>query len=230
MGPVFICLGTNNIKRGTDGRKEAEKLIEQVRTFQHAKQKFIMELPPINRKGAEIERRIFNNTLHSNNEDKRFRVIRMIKEVVESPIELALQDDLHLTRENSKLTAAHIERVVEKYVTDKAQNQERERRTREEPTMETEKDRRQRNERFREEKRDIPCKFFQQDRCHRGSRCFFSHEIESSGSTRRGRSMERRQSDYDKDRRDSKRSRSKSGDRRRVIISDSRTIKPVVHE
>ena len=174
-------------------------------------------------------------------------IIREIKEVVESPIELFIHDYLHLTRENSKLMAACIEKVVEKYVSDRPQDQERERRTR------VELDRMihlcwgagldlEWNHQWKQKPRDgrgmrkpkkrketSPADCFNKT-CHRGNRCFFSHDTDSSSRTRRGRSTERRQSDYDRGRREPNRSRSKRVDRRRVIISDRRIIKLAEHE
>ena len=225
---VVILLCTNNIKRGADGRKEAEKLTEMVEKFQGARHRFIVEIPPINRRGCEIERRIFNVTLHNNNEEKRYRVIKMIKEVEEAPIEVALQDDLHLTRGNAKNMAAHIENVLERTLPSRIEDQERDQRK--EPkrsTLEEDTERWHRNAKTREERKHTPCYFFKQDRCHRGNRCFFSHDIDNSERVRRGRSTERRQSDMN---REQVRSRSKSGDRRKVILSERRTIKPVEHE
>ena len=224
---VVILLGTNNIKRGQDGKKEAEKLTEQVERFNGARHRFIVEIPPINRKGCEVERRIFNTTLHNNNDEKKYKVIRMIKEVEEAPIEQALQDDLHLTRTNAKNLAIHIENVVERVVPPKTEDQDRDqKKERKQSTQEEDTDRWHRNIKTREEKKDIPCYFYKQDRCHRGSRCFYSHDLDSSDRSRRGRSTERRQSDHN---REQNRSRSKSGDRRRVIFNEHRVIRPVAN-
>ena len=151
----------------------------------------------------------------------------MIKEVEEAPIEQALQDDLHLTKANAKNMATHIENVVERIVPCRSEDQGRDhKKERKQSTQEGDTDRWHRNIKTREERKDIPCYFYKQDRCHRGSRCFYRHDIDSSDRPRRGRSTERRHSDQN---REQNRSRSKSGDRRRVIINECRVIRPVVH-
>ena len=220
-GAVFL-LGTNDIKKGNDGKREAENLIQHVKEFQHAKHLFILELPPINRRGTEVERRIFNNTLHNQNSDNRFQIIRMTREIEHAPVETALEDDLHLTRENAKQMATHIENIMERHIANnKTQEPERPRRERMEQKFE---EARQRNERSREEKRNIPCHFYLQGRCHKGNRCFFGHDKPSAAENKeRSRSTERRHSDLN-------RSRSQSGDRRRVVLSDRGRIRPVDHE
>ena len=219
-GAVFL-LGTNDIKKGNDGRKEAETLMQYVNDFKYAKHLFILELPPINRRGIEVERRIFNNTLHNQNTDNKYQIIRMTREIEHAPVETALEDDLHLTRANAKQMANHIENIMERHIGNRTQETERPRRERlEQDSKET----RQRNERTREEKKNIPCHFFIQGRCHKGNRCFFAHDEPSAAeNTGRSRSTERRHSD-------SNRSRSRSGDRRRVVLSDRGRIRPVDHE
>ena len=233
-GAVFL-LGTNDIKKGNDGRKEAETLMNYVRNFKQAKNLFILELPPINRRGIEVERRVFNSTLHSQNKDNRFQIIRMTREIEHAPVESALQDDLHLTKENAKQMATHLENVIEKHIEGKTQDPGKA--TREEAEQEYEGTR-QRNERAREERRNIPCKFHIQGRCHKGNRCFFAHDEPSTSENRgRARSSERRPSDYNRRARsterrpsDYNRSRSPSGDRRRVVLSDRTIIRQVEHE
>ena len=91
---------------------EAEELVGKVNSFTSANAKFIIELPPILRRGAESERRLFNSTLRTLNMNREYVVIRMAKEIEDVPKESALYDDLHLTRNNCKIMASHIESVV----------------------------------------------------------------------------------------------------------------------
>ena len=74
---AIYLLGTNYIKIGKDGKREADQLINTVERSGIATNKFIIELPPINRKGKETERRIFNYTLHQNTRTKNIRIIRI---------------------------------------------------------------------------------------------------------------------------------------------------------
>ena len=61
--------------------------------------------------------------------------------------------------------------------------------------------RRRTNSERRDERKKIPCKFYAEKRCHKGDRCHYKHGLEIP---RRGEYQER--------------SRSQSGDRRRVIV------------
>ena len=235
---VIFLLGTNNIKRGSDGRKDAEELINRVKECKAAPVKFIVELPPINRKGAEIERRIFNSTLHKNREDESINVIRMTREVEEAPIDSALQDDLHLTRNNAKQMASHIETLVERTMANKrATESRRNQDNRPTQTKITEKEleeRQRKNEKSRDKRKDVPCKFYRQGRCHRGSRCFFLHDHQGDerreSLRNRDRSDERRTRDQSREARQQHRSRSPSRDRRRVVLRESRNIRSVKFE
>ena len=244
---VFL-LGTNDIKTGKDGKLEAEELIGKVGQFDNARHKFIIELPPINRRGAETERRVFNNTLHNANR-RNYTIIRMVREVEEAPKDVALQDDLHLTQTNAKLMAKHIESVVTREMEKKVSKpQERTNTTPRENRQEQERDlleRQRRNDKEREEKKSTPCRYYLQGRCHRGNRCFYGHNQEPPNqqtrnernmSRERGRSWERR--DRNRDRRDSARDdeprtrerSSSQNDRRRVVHRQRSNIRPVANE
>ena len=94
---AIYLLGTNDIKIGKDGKREANNTVEKSGI---AINKFIIELPPINRKGKKTERRIFNCTLLQTAKSKNIRIIQMTREIEEFPIESAHQDDLHLNRDN----------------------------------------------------------------------------------------------------------------------------------
>lgn len=234
-------LGTNDIKTGKDGRHEAEDLINKVRNLKIAQHNFIVELPPINRRGKEVERRIFNSTLHRQNTSHEYNVIRMLREIEDAPIESALQDDLHLTKKNSRGMAAHIESVVTKII-EKGRKEKKPQSTtpKQRRIPEDELAQRQRkNETMREEKGDVPCRYFRQGRCHRGDRCFFKHEQggereRNEEKGHRERSRERREEARPSHRRENSkgyaRSRSPSGDKRRVVVDTRRYIKPVTHE
>ena len=202
---VFL-LGTNDIKTGKDGQEEAEDLIRKVEQNKIARHKFICELPPINRRGRETERRIFNSTLHRGINQKHCTVIKMAREIESAPTETALSDDLHLTSANARLMAVHIESVVRRTINKETAGTRTKTKYYEDPA-ETE-ERQKRNEQSREEMKEVPCKFYNQGRCRRGDQCFYSHALEDHTGTReRNHSRDTRESNQSRERRDSNHSR-----------------------
>ena len=181
---AVYLLGTNDVKIGKDGKKEAEYLMDTVEKSSIARNKFIIELPPINRKGKEAERRLFNRTLHKLNISKKITIIRMVPEIEETPIEQALQDDLHLNNNNATQMARQIERIVEKKIAEEREDTGRKpkhpRDTREEGATS-----RNPNEQ-REEWKNIKCRYHLQGRCYRGEFCFYNHDQEGNNRSNEG--------------------------------------------
>ena len=100
-------LGTNDLKVGKDGKREADHLLNTVEKTEIAN-KFIVELSPLNRKGKETKRRIFRCTLQQNSKSKSIKITQMTREIEESPIESALQDNLQINRNNVTQMAKRI--------------------------------------------------------------------------------------------------------------------------
>ena len=228
---VVVLLGTNNIKTGKDGRSEAERLLSSVEKVEFARNKFVVELPPIKRTGKESERRIFNCTLHQKSKDKNIEVIRMTSEIEESPIDRALQDDLHLTNKNASLMAQQIETQVERTI--KKERDNKERRSHQNERKESAAEARVNYDwKKYEGKKHIPCHFHQQGRCYRGEKCLYGHDLESNSRGRerdearerpnREENRERNNRERSRERRDSRRSRERrtssqsGGERRRT--------------
>ena len=101
-------LGTNNIKNGQDGITEARKLLEELKNL-NVKRILICEAPPINRRSATIERRLFNATLRKESTDiPEMEIIKTPAETEECNTEEVLTDDLHLNEVPAKLMAKKI--------------------------------------------------------------------------------------------------------------------------
>ena len=101
-------LGTNNIKNGNDGMAEARRLLKELKNIK-TKKILICEAPPINRRNATVERRLYNATLR--NESKNtpgLETIRTPPETEECNVEEALTDDLHLNEYHARLMAKKI--------------------------------------------------------------------------------------------------------------------------
>ena len=117
-------LGTNNLKTGNDGIREAKNLLTTL--DKNAKvPKIICEAPPINRRMAITERRLFNATLQNDtNKSKNTTIIKTPRETENSPIEEALTDDLHLNPHHSTLLANKISEAVKEVKTKKHREEE----------------------------------------------------------------------------------------------------------
>ena len=214
---AIFMLGTNDIKIGKDGKKEAEYLLETVEKSKIARMKFIIELPPINRKGRETERRLFNRTLHKQNTNKEVRIIRMVPEIEETPIEQALQDDLHLNNSNANQMAKQIELIVEKTINTERGDRRRKsnypKETREEAGTS------RNHEEQREEWKNIPCRYHIQGRCYRGEFCYFKHDQVSRNTRPNEENKERNSRDETRQRNP----RDQSRDRCEKWRNDERT-------
>ena len=250
---AFILLGTNNVKNGRDGQREANNLIELAQRIQFADNVILCEIPPIRRRYAIIERRLFNATLRRSG----VQILRTPEETERRSTDETLDDDLHLNEAHARILAKELTKAAK---TSERRTREQENcevrvkgkeddlrevmgregrnvketeeehqvkiyTTRKEPTaiiirgnstnarrardtiaqrVETITSRRRTNSERRDEARNTPCKFYQQNRCQKGNRCRFLHaEIEG-----RRQEIERRE-----------RSRSKSTDRRRVTVT-----------
>ena len=101
-------LGTNNIKNGNDGITEARRLLEELKSLK-VKKILICEAPPINRRNAAVERRLYNATLRNESINiPEMETIRTPPETEECNVEEALTDDLHLNEHHAKLMAKKI--------------------------------------------------------------------------------------------------------------------------
>ena len=107
-----VLLGTNNLKTGNDGIHEARKLMTTLE--KHVRiPKFVCEAPPINRRMAIAERKLYNVTLQNQIEKmKNTKIIKMPKDTEICPTEEALSDDLHLNSYHSTLLANKISATV----------------------------------------------------------------------------------------------------------------------
>ena len=104
----ITILGTNNIKNGNDGIMEARRLLNELKNLK-VKKTLICEAPPINRRNAAVERRLFNTTLRNESSNiPEIETIRTPAETEECNVEEALTDDLHLNELHAKLLAKKI--------------------------------------------------------------------------------------------------------------------------
>lgn len=109
---VVTLLGTNNIKTGNDGIREAQKLVEEMEKSD-GKKIYICEAPPINRHRAKSEREIFNATLRNLvKTSKKCHVVRTPRITEEQPTNEVLVDDLHLDNFHAKKLAEKIQEKV----------------------------------------------------------------------------------------------------------------------
>ena len=107
-----VLLGTNNLKTGNDGIHEARKLLTTLEKYIRIP-KLVCEAPPINRRTASAERKLYNVTLQNQIEKmKNTSIIKTPKETENSPTEEALSDDLHLNSHHSTLLANKISAIV----------------------------------------------------------------------------------------------------------------------
>ena len=105
-------LGTNNLKTGNDGIQEAKNLMAALQKYVKIP-KIICEAPPINRRAAKTERKLFNATLLKQRDQmKHTTILRMPKETESSPVEETLSDDLHLNHYHATLLANKISATV----------------------------------------------------------------------------------------------------------------------
>ena len=117
-------LGTNNLKTGNDGIKEARNLTTALQKYVKIP-KIVCEAPPINRRAAITERKLFNATLQKQLEKmKNTTILRMPRETESCPIEEALSDDLHLNHHHSTLLASKISATVREIKCRKHQEEE----------------------------------------------------------------------------------------------------------
>ena len=95
----------------------------------------------------------------------------MVPEIEETPIEQALQDDLHLNNTNATQMAKQIERIVEKTISAEREDTKRKWKYPND-TRDDAKTSRNFEEKW-EEWKNITCRFHIQERCYRGEYCYF---------------------------------------------------------
>lgn len=110
---VYILLGTNNIKAArVDGMQKAEDLLEYATDLKQASgsEVTLLQIPPIARRGAKLERTLFNRTLKNKSKDSGEVQVIQVPDEIEEKDEDYLDDDLHLNQEAAKLYAAAIQK------------------------------------------------------------------------------------------------------------------------
>ena len=112
----------------------------------------------------------------------------MTREIEESPIESAFQDDLHLNRDNAIQMANRIEREVERVM--KEEREKREELIHQQGRKEGTDEAKKKTGHPREEKKGILCKFFSNGKCFRGESCYYKHVLARS-SRQEGTASER---------------------------------------
>jgi hypothetical protein len=108
---IMIMLGTNNVKDGDDGYKEAERYMERVRELKDKTRAkvTVAQIPPIDRRNGRLEREIFNRQLKN-----RMTEITDVMETPEEQTKMAavdiLKDQLHLTESAAKTYALKMDK------------------------------------------------------------------------------------------------------------------------
>jgi len=105
---VTILLGTNNIKNGEDGIIKAERYIDLISKLSRTGRTIeVLEIPPINRRSARLEREFFNRHLR-HHLPKEITLKRTPNQIEKSSVRDVLKDDLHLNKETAEVYAKEI--------------------------------------------------------------------------------------------------------------------------